>query len=103
MFSLVTQIRRLALVCIGTGLAGAALAAEPASPLALSCLGCHQPAVDAREMPALAHLTPEQISAALREARDHPQTGSIMARLVAHLSDDEIAKLGAELGTSGKP
>lgn len=76
--------------------------APPAhSPLALSCLGCHQGAVDAPEMPALDRLAPARIAAALKHARDAPQPGLIMPRFAATLSDAEIAQLAAELGRRG--
>jgi len=68
-----------------------------ATPLALSCLGCHQPTVNAPELPALSRLSRDQIVLALRQARDAPQPGSIMARLVAKLSDGDIDALAVEL------
>jgi cytochrome c553 len=77
--------------------AAAAGGAAP-SPLALSCLGCHQPAVNSPEMPALQTLSGRRIDAALRSARDAPRTGSIMARFASGLSDADIARLARELG-----
>lgn len=74
------------------------LAHAAPSPLALSCLGCHQPSVNSAEMPALSRLSPAAIEASLKAARDQPQTGAIMARFAARLSDAEIAALAAELG-----
>ena len=80
-------------------LAGVGAPARAASPLALSCMGCHLPAVDAREMPALNRLSRDQIARSLREARNTPQSGSIMARLVSTFSDAEIDQLAAELAS----
>jgi cytochrome c553 len=80
---------------------GSALAAAPAtslSPLALSCLACHEPTVDASTMPSLARFSAAAIAASLRAARDDPQLGSIMARYAQFLSDAEIEALAAELG-----
>lgn len=77
--------------------AGLPVSAAP-SPLALSCQGCHQPAVDAATMPALSKRSPAQIAASLHAARDQPAAGSIMARFAQHLSDAEIDALAAELG-----
>ncbi len=77
-----------------------ARAAAP-SPLALSCMGCHQTQANSESMPALNRLTPAAIEASLKSARDKPQPGSIMARFVEKMSDAEIARLAAELG--GKP
>jgi cytochrome c553 len=73
-----------------------------ASPLALSCLGCHQPSVNAPEMPALNALSYRRLTQALRSARDAPRPGSIMARFASKLSDAEIDRLAAEL-TSIRP
>jgi cytochrome c553 len=73
-----------------------------ASPLALSCLGCHQPSVNAPEMPALNALSHRRLAQALRSARDAPRLGSIMARFASKLSDAEIDRLAAEL-TSIRP
>lgn len=89
--------RRLLTVLL---LAGGSLPLAQAAPsaLGLSCLGCHAPAVNSAAMPALSTLPPATIETALKAARDQPQTGSIMARFAAHLSDEEIAVLAAELG-----
>ncbi|WP_295685236.1 hypothetical protein [uncultured Nevskia sp.] len=72
------------------------------SPLASSCQGCHQPAVNAGTMPALDRYTAARIAASLRAARDQPEPGSIMARFAQHLSDAEIDALATELGRPGK-
>lgn len=72
------------------------------SPLAMSCLACHEPAVDAATMPSLAVYSSAAIAASLRAARDQPQPGSIMARYAQFLTDAEIDALASELG-SGKP
>lgn len=77
--------------------AGLSVSAAP-SPLALSCQGCHQPAVDAGTMPALSKHSPAEIAASLHAARDQPVAGSIMARFAQHLSDAEIDALATELG-----
>lgn len=77
--------------------------AAPPSPLALSCMGCHQPLVNAKEMPALNMLTPAKIEESLLAARDKPKAGSIMARFVAKMSDSQIASLAAELGRTVWP
>lgn len=82
---------------LATGPAVAA-PAKSLSPLALSCLACHQPAVNAASMPALDHYAPAAIAASLRAARDQPQPGSIMARFAVKLGDAEIEQLAAELG-----
>lgn len=82
---------------------GIAAPAKRLSPLALSCTGCHQPAVDAASMPALNGYPAERIAASLRAARDAPAPGSIMARFAQRLSDDEIRALAAELGTPARP
>jgi cytochrome c553 len=73
-------------------------AAFAASPLALSCTGCHQPRIDSPSMPALDKLPPSSIAASLRRARDAPQFGSIMARFAAKLSDADIEDLARQLG-----
>ncbi|WP_022975246.1 c-type cytochrome [Nevskia ramosa] len=84
-------------------LATAALPARAAlSPLASSCQGCHQPAVNAATMPALGGYSAARISASLRAARDQPEPGSIMARFALHLSDAEIDSLATELGKPAK-
>ena len=89
---------------LAAGVAVAAPAVRPVpSPLALSCQGCHQPARNAATMPALDRYPPAAIAASLREARDQPQAGSIMARFAQHLSDAEIDALAVELGTPAKP
>lgn len=75
-----------------------ARAAPAPSPLALSCTGCHQASVNSPAMPALDRMTPAALEASLKAARDTPQTGSVMARFVAKMSDTEIAQLAAELG-----
>ncbi|MCK9384542.1 MAG: hypothetical protein M0Q15_07930 [Nevskia sp.] len=77
--------------------------AAPPSPLALSCTGCHQPLVNAKEMPALNMLTPAKIAESLLAARDKPKAGSIMARFVTKMSDAQIASLAAELGSTVRP
>lgn len=102
------RVRSLGALCLGGSLAGitASHAAETPSPLALSCTGCHQPRVDAREMPALDHRRRYEIAAALRRFRDAPKTGSIMARFAARLSDADIESLARELGRAaprGRP
>lgn len=76
----------------------AAAGTKAPSPLALSCLACHAPEVDAATMPALHHLSPEALAASLRASRDDPQPGSIMARYTQFLTDAEIDALAAELG-----
>lgn len=89
-------------LAVATGATAAATA--PPSPLSLACLSCHQASVDSAEMPALSSMSSASIAASLRAARDQPQTGSIMARFAAKMSDADIAALAAELGTrSGKP
>jgi len=92
--------RHVGALCLGASLtsAPAAFAADLPSPLALSCLGCHQPMVNAREMPALDRLPPADIAAALRRSRDAPETGSIMARFAVKLTDADIDALARELG-----
>ncbi|GAC1624238.1 MAG: hypothetical protein NVS9B10_10020 [Nevskia sp.] len=89
---------RLRLAAGLLALAGVASASAAPSPLALSCNGCHQAAVNSPEMPALSTMTPAAIEAALKAARDRPQTGSIMSRFVAKMSDAELAALAAETG-----
>jgi len=69
-----------------------------ASPLALSCLGCHQAKVNSPSMPALDALPPAAIAASLRRSRDAPQFGSIMARFTSTLSDADIDDLASQLG-----
>lgn len=83
------------LLAVGSPLAAPATSL---SPLALSCLACHEPTVDAATMPSLARFSATAIAASLRAARDDPQPGSIMARYAQFLSDAEIAALAAELG-----
>ena len=78
----------------------AATSAKPLSPLALSCQGCHQPAVNVASMPSLAGYSAARIAASLRAAREAPEPGSIMARFAKALTDTEIDALAAELGTS---
>lgn len=87
---------------LATGIAVAGTA-KPLSPLALSCQGCHQPAVDAATMPALGRYPAATIAAKLRAAREEPEPGSIMARYAQYLSDAEIDGLAAELGQPAKP
>jgi len=77
-----------------------AISASRLSPLALSCQGCHQPAVNAASMPSLAGYSAARIAASLRAAREAPEPGSIMARFAKALTDTEIDALAAELGTS---
>lgn len=92
--------------CLAAVLTASSLAAGPAvaaparplSPLALSCQGCHQPAVNAATMPSLAGYPADRIATSLRAARETPQPGSIMARFAQYLSDAEIDALAAELG-----
>jgi cytochrome c553 len=93
-----TRGRCLGALCLGAGLAATGPAAEPRSPLALSCTGCHQPRVNSREMPALDRRTPQDIVAALRRSRDAPTPGSIMARFTVKLTDAQIESLARELG-----
>lgn len=98
-----TLLRPRLLACLLTAsllAAGGAVAApqKPLSPLALSCQGCHQPAVDATTMPALGRYPAATIAAKLRAAREQPEPGSIMARFAQYLSDAEIDGLAAELG-----
>jgi cytochrome c553 len=95
---------RLVMVMTGLCLATQAEATAP-SPLALSCLACHQSAVNSPEMPSLLLLSPAAIDASLKATRDQPKSGSIMARFTAKMSDADIAQLAAELGKSagGKP
>jgi len=69
-----------------------------ASPLALSCTGCHQARVNSPSMPALNTLPPKVIAASLRRSRDTPQFGSIMARFTAKLTDADIDALAFQLG-----
>ena len=76
--------------------AGNAVAAQALSPLALSCQGCHQAAVNAGTMPSLAGYPADKIAASLRAARETPQPGSIMARFAQYLSDAEIDGLAAD-------
>ncbi|WP_293391169.1 hypothetical protein [Nevskia sp.] len=83
-------------------IAAAHVARPPLSPLAQSCQGCHQPAVNAATMPALSGYPSARIAASLRAARDQPEPGSIMARFAQHLSNAEIDSLAAELGKPGK-
>lgn len=83
--------------------AGNAVAAQALSPLALSCQGCHQPAVNAATMPALSRYPADKIAASLKAAREEPQPGSIMARFAQYLTDAEIAALAAELGSPAAP
>ncbi|WP_293368955.1 hypothetical protein [Nevskia sp.] len=83
--------------------AGNAVASEAPSPLALSCQGCHQPAVNAGTMLALNRYPAEKIAASLKAAREEPQPGSIMARFAQYLTDAEIAALAAELGSPAPP
>lgn len=83
--------------------AGNAVAAQALSPLALSCQGCHQPAVNAASMPALNRYSPAAIAASLKAARETPEPGSIMARFAQYLSDAEIDALARELGKPGTP
>jgi cytochrome c553 len=73
-----------------------------ASPLALSCQGCHQPAVDSTQMPSLRKQPAQQIADYLRRSRDTPQVGSIMARFTSKLSDADIDRLATELGKKSK-
>lgn len=82
---------------LATGVSVAA-PAKALSPLAQSCQGCHQPAVNAATMPALGSYPAVTIAAKLRAARDEPEPGSIMARFAQYLSDAEIDGLAAELG-----
>lgn len=83
-------------------IAAAQPARPPLSPLASSCQGCHQPAVNAATMPALSGYPAARIAASLHAARDQPEPGSIMARFAQHLSDAEIDTLAAELGKPAK-
>lgn len=105
---LLTALRLLlALSLIAAGAARPVIAAAqpvrpPLSPLAQSCQGCHQPAVNATTMPALGSHSSVQIAGSLRAARDQPKPGSIMARFALHLSDAEIDSLAAELGKPAK-
>lgn len=100
-FPLRALMPRLHLLAAVLGCCSLPLAQAAPSPLALSCLGCHQPAVNSAEMPALLRLPPAAIEASLKAARDQPQSGAIMARFAAKLSDAEIAALAAELGQPG--
>lgn len=94
---------RFVAVLIASLLAAGPAVAAPAkalSPLAMSCLACHQPAVNAASMPSLTHYSADAIAASLRAARDQPQPGSIMARFAVKLGDAEIDQLAAELGAA---
>ena len=97
---ILTAVRALPALALlaGGSLAQAATPAAAPSPLALSCMACHQPAVDAATMPSLARREARAIAASLRAARDDPQRGSIMARFAEGLNDAEIEALAAELG-----
>lgn len=77
--------------------------AQAPTPLALSCTGCHQSHINSPSMPALDTLEPAKIAAVLRLARDSPQSGSIMARFAAKLSDADIDQLARELGRARTP
>jgi len=77
-------------------------AAAAASPLGLSCLGCHQPKINSPSMPALNSRSPMAIAAYLRQVRDAPPPGSIMARFTSKLTDAEIDALALELGRAVK-
>lgn len=91
--------------------AGNAEAAKPApkktppppTPLALSCLTCHQPGSHPAEIPSLAEKSATDIAAALRAARDQPKAGSIMARFATAMTDAQITALANELGAKTQP
>ena len=90
--------RQRACVAVLAGTMLLAGTARTESPLALSCIGCHQPKINSASMPALSNLAPAAIAKSLRRARDRPEFGSIMARFAAKLSDADIEQLSKELG-----
>lgn len=81
---------------------GAPASAAALSPLAMSCEGCHRPHGDSTVFIALDRLGAAQIAAGLQRFRDQPAAGAIMPRFAAKLSDDEIARLAAELSSSAR-
>jgi cytochrome c553 len=98
------------MICIGAlvlgtvvGCAASVPVVRPRSPLALSCTGCHQESIDSPEMPGLNRFTPADMALALRQSRDAPLPGSVMARFTAKLSDADIELLSAELGRRSPP
>jgi cytochrome c553 len=95
-----------AAVLVSAAASGTAAAIEPTaharapSPLAQSCMGCHQSKVNSPSMPALDALSPAAIAASLRRSRDAPQFGSIMARFTSKLTDADIDDLARQLGAA---
>jgi len=79
-------------------------ASPPApTPLALSCLACHQPGGHPIEIPSLAEKSANDIATALRAARDQPKAESIMARFAKAMTDVQINALANELGAKSQP
>lgn len=80
-----------------------ALAATPigttvASPLGLSCLGCHQPGLGPEAAAIdLADLDAQRLKAALLAYRRGEREGTVMPRLARGLTDAEIGQLARQL------
>lgn len=78
----------------GAGIAGGAAA----TPLALSCLGCHQPDLGPDEAAIdLARLDAGRLRAALLAYRDGQRVGTVMPRLARGLTAIEIEQLSRQL------
>lgn len=79
-----------------------AAAAEPPTPLALSCTSCHVSTMtQTASIPSLASLSSAQIAEALRDYASGKRTGAIMPRLAPALSETDIASLSAYFGRAG--
>lgn len=80
-------------------LAGAASAQDPATapPGALACSGCH----GAGSEMALDGWRASEIAAAMVAYRDGSREGTLMGRLAAGFSDDEIAGIAAWIAGGG--
>ena len=74
-------------------------AAEPPTPLALSCTSCHVSSMtQTASIPSLSNLSSVQIAEALRDYASGKRTGAIMPRLAPALTEADIASLSAYFG-----
>jgi cytochrome c553 len=76
-----------------------AAAAEPPTPLALSCTTCHVSSMtQTASIPSLSPLSAAQIAEALHDYASGKRKGTIMPRLAPALSETDIAALSSYFG-----
>lgn len=84
------------MICTSLTVSASGISAEGLAVTAESCGSCHgRGGISLGEIPGLAGQDADSLMQALRDFRDGRRDGTIMARLVAPLTDQEISDIAA--------